>query len=207
MSNVDLLHGFDPTDTADTYGGREIVSFNYNIGKVTKVSAKTFDSGDTNLQVTVLAEEGPNKGNYASIRFPAAANLNEQIGGGWVAITDTEQIAKKVKAWQQALAAFLVAFKLPVPTTEQLSNDVLATDWLAAATDKRVVFTMYEDKKGYGAISCFPNKDTGKYHVGVRAADALARDRKGETIPGLTNEMQARQYIEKWIAKQGTATS
>jgi hypothetical protein len=169
---------------------------------VTKSSAKTFDSGDTNLQVTCLAEEGPNKGNYASIRFPAAANLNEQVGGGWVAITDEETIAKRVKAWQQALAAFLVAFKLPVPTTEQLSNDVLATDWLAKAEGARVVFTMYEDKKGYGAISCFPNKDTGKYHVGVRSADSLARDRKGQTIPGLTAEMQARQEIEKYLAKQ-----
>lgn len=198
---TDFLHGFDPTDQADTYGGRDIISFNYNIGKVTKGSAKTFDSGDTTLQVTMLAEEGPNKGNYANLRFPAAPNLNEQIGGGWVKITDESVIAARVKEWQRALSAFLVALKLPMPTAEQLTNDVLATDYLAAAEGARVVFAMYEDKKGYGAVSCFPNKDTGKWHVGVRAADAAAKDRKGETIPGLTAEMQARQEIEKWLAK------
>jgi len=219
MNTVDLLHGFEPTDTADTYGGRAIVRFDYNIGKVTKVSAKTFDSGDTTLQVTMVAEEGPNKQGHASIRFSAAPNTREQIGGGWIAITDLEKIAARTKEWQRALAAFLIAFKLPVPTAEQLSNDMLATDWLTACEEEkdtagivtrkaaRVVYSMYEDKNGYGAVSCFPNKDTGKYHVGVRAADGAARDRKGDTIPGLSNEMQARQMIEKWIAKNSSATS
>lgn len=198
----DFLHGFDPTDTADTYGGREIVSYNYNIGRVTKGSAKTFDSGDTTLQVTAVAEEGPNKGNYANLRFPSSPNLNEKVGGGWVKITDEATIAARVKAWQQAFAAILIALKLPTPTAETLSNEGMATEYLAASEGKRIVFAMYEDKNGYGAMSCFPNKDTGKWHVGVRAADAAAKDRKGETIPGLTAEVQARQEIEKWTAKQ-----
>lgn len=201
-ATTDYLHGYDPTDTADTYGGRSIVRYDYNIGSVVKVSAKTFDSGDTTLQVTSKVTEGPNKDNLASIRFPAAPNLNEQVGGGWVPISDPAKIAARVKEWQRALAAFLTAFKLPTPTAEQLANDMLATEYLAAAEGKQVVFGMYEDKNGYGAIPCFPSKDTGKWHVGVRAADSAARNRKGDVIPGMDAAMQARQEIAKYEAKQ-----
>lgn len=202
----DFLHGYDPTDTADTATTREMTPFDYNVSSCTGGSTYTFEnSGDSILRFRFRIEEGPNKGMQATLQYPAAPRLNKRTDTGTYSddLTEEEKAAC-IKAWQRGLARIQVALKLPAPT-------VLDDTWAAKAEGAQAITGCYTDNKGFGAVRCFQNQQRKDYRgdkpfeyaIGIVGAEEAAKDRKG-VIPGLTALEQARQQIAKWEAKQSS---
>lgn len=178
-------------------------NFDYNIGVATGPGKlQSFQSGNSLFKIPLRITESipTNKGRFCNLQYPCEPDYTEKVEGGRVAVTDLEKRQAIFSAWCQGWVRIMDCFGLDKSATpEQLKDAIFISTWAGKVEGKQLVFGASE-YNGFITVKAFRRAD-GKMAVVMRTADSIAKNAKGQEIPGLTALEQARQKIQEYVSR------